>query len=348
MSVLDKIAEESEELRISVLEKMKTKPPNEVSIIFDSYSPYFEDIIFEKWREDKRFDELIEFVLAKYEYSGGELVWSQLLIDLKLNHQEKKAVELLQSLIAGRSEFFWSAVNKRKKGVTNIYTEIAIAEKKGTLAKVLYEYLYILENKEKNLQDKKAIEKTHNQIFEVLNEERKLLPTALNTNINEKQFWILIDNCKKNAITASTFLNSLRNSLEQLKGKEILKFNNLVTDKINQLNNYELWAMAYLILGGCSDDMFDYFKMWIICQGKELYQAALEGAEPFVNVVIPKWEFQCDELLSIIDDAYFSRENKHLKSIKLIHFDTDIPWSENTIERIFSKELLILKRRNII
>lgn len=33
-----------------------------------------------------------------------------------------------------------------------------------------------------------------------------------------------------------------------------------------------LWAAAYVINGGCSDDGFDYFRGWLIVQGHEVYE----------------------------------------------------------------------------
>ncbi|WP_042369675.1 DUF4240 domain-containing protein [Streptacidiphilus neutrinimicus] len=41
-----------------------------------------------------------------------------------------------------------------------------------------------------------------------------------------------------------------------------------------------LWAAAYLINGGCSDDGFDYFRGWLILQGQEVFERVI--AEPDV------------------------------------------------------------------
>lgn len=36
-----------------------------------------------------------------------------------------------------------------------------------------------------------------------------------------------------------------------------------------------LWAAAYVINGGCSDDGFDYFRGWLILQGRETFGQAV-------------------------------------------------------------------------
>lgn len=349
MSAYNKIAEEAEELRFKVLKKMGVQPPEEVAFLFNEYSHYFEEIIFEKWREEKRFDELIDYVLYQYDHAGGEAVWSQVLFDLKLNNEEVRALKFLQSLIAGRSVLFWDSVNKRKNGEkNNIYTEIAIANNKGELTKVLFEYLYILENQKKDLQNKNIIQKLHNQIFEIINEEKKPLPKALDTVVNERQFWLLIQKSTKKAKTEADFLNSLEKDLELLKSREIQKFSKLLIEKLNKLNNSDLWGIAYIILDGCSDDMFEYYKMWIISQGEELYLAALNGTESFSKLIEPKWGLQCEGLLLAIENAYLSRTGKILSQNGLNYLENDLSWDEVNIKKRFNAEIMILKGRKII
>ena len=36
-----------------------------------------------------------------------------------------------------------------------------------------------------------------------------------------------------------------------------------------------LWDAAYLINGGCSDDGFDYFRGWLVDQGRETFERCL-------------------------------------------------------------------------
>lgn len=46
-----------------------------------------------------------------------------------------------------------------------------------------------------------------------------------------------------------------------------------------------LWAAAYLINGGCSDDGFDYFRGWLILQGRETFERVV--ADPDVLAELP-------------------------------------------------------------
>ena len=48
---------------------------------------------------------------------------------------------------------------------------------------------------------------------------------------------------------------------------------------------HPLWAAAYLVNGGCSDDGFEYFRRWLIGQGEAVYTAALRDPESLLSVV---------------------------------------------------------------
>lgn len=58
-------------------------------------------------------------------------------------------------------------------------------------------------------------------------------------------------------------------------GREILGFD-AVQDEVNdEAYRWDLWAAAYLINGGCSDDGFDYFRGWLMAQGRQVWDDAL-------------------------------------------------------------------------
>ncbi len=71
-----------------------------------------------------------------------------------------------------------------------------------------------------------------------------------------------------------------------------------------------LWAVAYLVNGGCSDDGFDYFRGWLITQGQETFESGLEDPDALADVAAVRaavsdqgW-LDCEEGLYIADTAY--------------------------------------------
>lgn len=47
-----------------------------------------------------------------------------------------------------------------------------------------------------------------------------------------------------------------------------------------------LWAAAYLINGGCSDDGFDYFRGWLIAQGREVFERAVADPDALADLPV--------------------------------------------------------------
>lgn len=52
----------------------------------------------------------------------------------------------------------------------------------------------------------------------------------------------------------------------------------------------DLWAAAYLINGGASDDGFYYFRCWLIGMGRDIYGMALADPDTLADVVSSTWD----------------------------------------------------------
>jgi hypothetical protein len=72
----------------------------------------------------------------------------------------------------------------------------------------------------------------------------------------------------------------------------------------------DLWAAAYLVNGGCSDDGFDAFRGWLIAHGRQAVARAV--ADPDFLAEFPEVRaaastgvvFEAEEVLSIAAQAY--------------------------------------------
>ena len=51
-----------------------------------------------------------------------------------------------------------------------------------------------------------------------------------------------------------------------------------------------LWAAAYLMMGGCSDDGFIDFRSWLVLRGQTAYYAALANPEALADVDLKEHE----------------------------------------------------------
>lgn len=69
---------------------------------------------------------------------------------------------------------------------------------------------------------------------------------------------------------------------------------------------WDLWAAAYIINGGASDDGFAYFRDWLIAQGEATYEAALANPESLVGKAVP-YETEFEDFRYVATEQYEKR-----------------------------------------
>jgi hypothetical protein len=109
-----------------------------------------------------------------------------------------------------------------------------------------------------------------------------LEPTAEMTD--EDKYWQLIaDSIDESGGDLECQENVLIGLLEKLSPKEMVGFR-LRTDKLlYDTYNSEMWCAGYIMNGGCSDDMFEYFRLWVISRGRETYEKAKADPDSLVT-----------------------------------------------------------------
>lgn len=79
-------------------------------------------------------------------------------------------------------------------------------------------------------------------------------------------------------------LEVLKEFLSELPVEEVAAFSNTFTKLSLDAYKWDLWAAAYIIDGGCSDDGFTDFRYWLISMGHEVYDKAMANAESLADV----------------------------------------------------------------
>lgn len=98
--------------------------------------------------------------------------------------------------------------------------------------------------------------------------------------MNIDQFWELIEASKPANGDYAEQANALQKLLEPLELSEIRSFQKHFWELLDESYRWDLWDVAAIIEGGfCSDDGFDYFRAWLIGQGREYFEAALQQPE---------------------------------------------------------------------
>lgn len=168
--------------------------------------------------------------------------------------------------------------------------------------------------------------------------------------LEKKEFWRLIEKSRKFDQT-----QWLTEELDQKGLEEVLDFEFLFQELMNASYHSRLWGAAFVLMGGCSDDAFDYFRGWLIGQGEEIYNKVMKDPEFLAEYInednLDDEGFpQNEELLSVGVDAYMhiktgdiewdddihnelleALDKKGLQSVTDIEFD----WEEDDLEKLF-------------
>ncbi len=137
-------------------------------------------------------------------------------------------------------------------------------------------------------------------------------PTAV--MMDEDTYWELIDaSLAATNGEQETQEDYLITALEKLPPPEIVGFR-LRTDKLlYDTYNSEMWCAGYIMNGGCSDDAFEYFRLWVIAQGREVYENAKANPDSLVTGIDDTAEFYDFESLWYV--ALKAFENKTGKQL---------------------------------
>jgi hypothetical protein len=92
-------------------------------------------------------------------------------------------------------------------------------------------------------------------------------------------FWDIIGTARASAGPERPFHDSLTDYLATLTEQDILEYYERFEKMREALYRYDLWAAAYLIGGGCSDDGFIDFRAGLIAQGRDWYQKAVASPD---------------------------------------------------------------------
>lgn len=102
---------------------------------------------------------------------------------------------------------------------------------------------------------------------------------VLEGSMTEDQFWTLLETAHRKGDDPEEQLEWLIGKLAKKPVHEIVGFDFHFNQQYAKSYTSDLWAAAFIIMGGCSDDSFGYFRAWLMFLGKEPYEGALQNPE---------------------------------------------------------------------
>ena len=157
--------------------------------------------------------------------------------------------------------------------------------------------------------------------------------------MTEAQFWELIHASRQTASDCEAQADALQAILSERTGQDIIEFDAIFFRKRLEAYRWDLWGVAYLINGGCSDDGFEYFRCWLIGQGESAYKQVLADPQSILSLLAGNEELECEALMYASGDAYESLTGEALPVVERDYPEEPIgePWEEEDLERRFPK-----------
>lgn len=124
------------------------------------------------------------------------------------------------------------------------------------------------------------------------------------------QLWEVIERSRTAEMTVKggkrVFLKHFRRELRDLERATVRKMAKTLVTELAKATTWKMWGAGYIMNGGCSEDGFLYFRLWLMAQGREVFRAAVAKPESLVNATLrlgQAGDFEFEELLEAFDDA---------------------------------------------
>ena len=102
--------------------------------------------------------------------------------------------------------------------------------------------------------------------------------------MNAEEFWRLIEDTRSDDLEEHA--ERLTTRVVALGADEALAFDQQWQERHVAAYRWDLWAAAYEIHGGCSDDCFSDFRSYVISLGRDVYERALASPDSLADIDI--------------------------------------------------------------
>ena len=132
-----------------------------------------------------------------------------------------------------------------------------------------------------------------------------MLVQEITLHMTQEEFWKFIEKSREQSgeCEAQAAVPAWRLSAQTAGA--IQSFDDIFAAKRADAYRWDLWGAACLINGGCSDDGFEYFRCWLIGQGREVFANALKHPDSLAEVLSgDEDDLECEDLLFAADRAH--------------------------------------------
>lgn len=130
------------------------------------------------------------------------------------------------------------------------------------------------------------------------------------------EFWSLIDTACAGDDPCE-HAQATQKAPSQRSAADIVEFERHMAELLASSYTNNLWGAAYWINGGCSDDGFDYFRGWLITQGRTVFDNALADPDSLADVPALEEDVECEDILYVARSAHESVTGNEIPSVPI-------------------------------
>lgn len=142
------------------------------------------------------------------------------------------------------------------------------------------------------------------------------------------QFWKTIDEIKKKSKNnIDTLSQNVNHAMSKLSLHELTDFRYLLHHFMAHSNTWKLWGAAYTMSGGCSEEGFEYWRCWLVLQGRKAFEAASLDPESlathrlaFVNgdmYGFESWKYEFEPVMMAPEEKYEEKSKTPMGASKI-------------------------------
>ncbi|MEW1862652.1 MULTISPECIES: DUF4240 domain-containing protein [unclassified Streptomyces] len=139
--------------------------------------------------------------------------------------------------------------------------------------------------------------------------------------MDETEFWEIVDSTREASDDDPEEHADLM--VERLAGLDpdaVLDFARHFETRFNRAFSWDLWGAADIMLGGADEDAFDFFRCWLIGQGRHVFEGALHSPDDLAFLVPefdPEADGDAEDLGYAADEAYEQLTGVRLPDLQL-------------------------------
>ena len=131
--------------------------------------------------------------------------------------------------------------------------------------------------------------------------------------VDAEQFWRLIEDARRQVPDATDGEAVAARAIALLSAyprDEIVAAGPVLRQLLAESYRSPLWAAAYMLNGGCSNDGFDYFRGWLLVQGREVFEQIVADPDALADLPVIRAErpgaarLECEDALYIASLAH--------------------------------------------